>query len=81
MAFGFIARRKLLRVLEAANSGIYCADEIAQRAALPRHAVDTPLKVLERQGHLSSGRLMPGDLKIYRVTSKGQEALARRFIS
>lgn len=81
MIFGFIGRRKLFRVLDAAKSGIYCAEEIAMRANLSRQSVAVPLNVLEREGHLTSGTLAPGDLKVYRVTRKGQEALASRSFS
>lgn len=81
MAFGFIANRKMLRVLKATNDGAYTENEIAERANLSVEKVKAPLHVLEQRGYLSSGRLMPAELKIYRVTLRGQDALAKRVIS
>lgn len=71
----------MLRVLNAAKTGIYAEAEIAERAGMTLSSVQAPLCTLERMGHMVSGTLVPGEVKIYRVTSKGQHALARGQIS
>jgi len=71
----------MLRVLNAAKTGIYAEAETAVRAGMALSSVQAPLCTLERMGHMVSGTLVPGDVKIYRVTSKGQQALARGQIS
>lgn len=81
MAFGIVARRKMLRVLNAVDDGIRSISEIAERSQLSPRKLQAPLSVLEGRGHLVSGLLMPGEVRIYRITSKGREALASREIS
>lgn len=81
MSFGFVARKKMLRVLDAVEDGIRSINEISEKSQLPLRKLEAPLNVLEGRGHLVSGVLMPGEVKIYRITSKGREALASRVIS
>ncbi len=66
----------MLRVLRVASEGNLSEQEIAERLDMRANSIGSQLDVLERQGLLVSGKLMPADLKIYRVTSRGQDSLA-----
>lgn len=77
MRLNFMGKRKMFRVLNAAKTGIYAEAEIAERAGMALSSIRAPLCTLERTGYMVSGTLVPGEVKIYRVTSKGQQALAR----
>ncbi len=72
----FTAKRKMLRVLGAANRGVLSVSEIAERTGIAEAAVDASLCWLERRSLVVSGDLMPAGLKIYRVTSRGKDSLA-----
>jgi len=77
MLFAFLTKRKMRKVLEAADGGILSAKEIASRARVSESKTMEMLRHLETTGYLVSGYLMPVGLKIYRVTLQGQDALAK----
>jgi len=76
MFLSFSAKKKLLKVLDAANLGVLSSGEIAARVGMSETAVDTSLKMLERQSLVVSGNLLPAGLRIYRVTRRGKDSLA-----
>ena len=81
MFISFGAKKKMLRVLGVANSGVLSAHEIAERLGMNEGSVSASLQILERRSLVVSGKLMPADLRIYRVTSRGQDSLATGAIT
>lgn len=77
MLRAFFEKRRMRKVLRIAGSGILSSKEIASRARMSEwRALDT-LRMLESNELLVSGYLMPVGLKIYRLTSQGEAALAK----
>lgn len=76
MFFEYLANRRKKRILQAASSGILCVKEIALRARVSEFRTGEALIDLESKSLLVSGVLMPVGLKVYRLTSEGQRALA-----
>ena len=72
----FFVERRARKVLAVAAKSILSSQEIAYRAQMSKSKTEDALRFLERKDYLSSGYLMPGGMKIYRITKQGEAALA-----
>jgi biotin operon repressor len=75
-AYSFFFKRRSRKVLEATSDSILSAQEISERTGMSKSKTDGAIQTLEEKGYLSSGYLMPGGTKIYRITEPGKAALA-----
>jgi len=80
MVFSLFVKRKMLRVLNSVDLGVLTTEEIAERSNLSATSVEAPLHQLESRGLVASGLLLPAELRIYRTTELGKQALASRSI-
>ena len=76
MIFGCLAKRRRLRILQAASEGVLSSREIALRARVSEFRASETLRDLESKNLLVSGDLIPVGLRVYRLTSEGHRALA-----
>jgi len=65
------------RVLETANGGYLSSTEIASRSRISEWRTKEILRSLEDDHLLVSVYLMPVGLKVYRVTERGKDVLAK----
>lgn len=80
MVFSLFVKRKMLRVLNSVDLGVLTTAEIAEHSKLSASSVEAPLYQLESRGLVASGLLLPAELRIYRTTELGKQALASRSI-
>lgn len=79
MFLSFVAKNRMMRVLSAVKSGILSEQEIQERSRLSNSSVRGALSSLERVGFVVSGTLLPSDIKIYRATRLGIEAIETKM--
>lgn len=76
MFFRHLAARRKKRVLRVVSEGVLSVKEIALRSRLSEFRAGEALRDLESKNFLVSGNLMPVGLRVYRLTSEGERALA-----
>ncbi len=72
----FFVKRRARKVLVVAAKSILSSQEIAYRTQMSKSKTEVALRFLERKDYLISVYLMPGGMKIYRITKQGEAALA-----